>query len=187
VHVTAIPSARDSVTDVENLPIDTPRGGRVRLGRVADVRIAPTPNAIEREQQSRRIDVGANVQGRDLAAVVDEVEDRLEGIRFERAYHAEVLGESSELEAAQGRLLLFGLAAALVILLLLQAAFRSFRLALMTFALLPMALVGGALAVWLTGGVVSLGALVGFLTVFGRPSARRWCCVAPPSVWPRSS
>jgi CzcA family heavy metal efflux pump len=167
VHVTAIPSARDSVTDVENLPIDTPRGGRVRLGRVADVRIAPTPNAIEREQQSRRIDVGANVQGRDLAAVVDEVEDRLEGIRFERAYHAEVLGESSELEAAQGRLLLFGLAAALVILLLLQAAFRSFRLALMTFALLPMALVGGALAVWLTGGVVSLGALVGFLTVFG--------------------
>ncbi len=167
VHVTAIPSARDSVTDVINLPIDTPDGGRVRLGDVADVRLAPTPNAIEREEQSRRIDVGANVEGRDLAAVVDDVEDRLEGVAFERGYHVEVLGESTELNAAQGRLMLFGLAAAIAILLLLQMAFRSFRLALLTFLLLPMALVGGALAVWLGGGVISLGSLVGFLTVFG--------------------
>jgi CzcA family heavy metal efflux pump len=167
VHVTAIPSARDSVTDVINLPIDTPDGRRVRLGDVADVRLAPTPNAIEREQQSRRIDVGANVEGRDLAAVVDEVEDRLEGVGFERGYHAEVLGESTELNAAQGRLMLFGLLAAVAILLLLHTAFRSFRLALLTFLLLPMALVGGALAVWLSGGVISLGSMVGFLTVFG--------------------
>ena len=76
MHVTAIPSARDSVTDVENLPIDTPDGARVRLEDVADVTLAPTPNAIEREHQSRRIDVGANVEGRDLGAVVDDVEDR---------------------------------------------------------------------------------------------------------------
>ncbi len=167
VHVTAIPSARDSVTDVMNLPIDTPDGRRVRLSDVADVRLGPTPNAIEREQQSRRIDVGANVEGRDLASVVDDVEDRLEGVGFERGYHAEVLGESTELNAAQNRLMLFGLAAAIAILLLLHMAFRSFRLALLTFLLLPMALVGGALAVWLGGGVISLGSLVGFLTVFG--------------------
>lgn len=167
VHVTAIPSARDSVTDVENLQIDTPGGGRVRLSDVADVRLAPTPNAIEREAQSRRIDVGANVEGRDLAAVVDDVEDQLDGVSFPRAYHAEVLGESTELKAAQSRLLLFGIAAAIAILLLLQMAFRSVRLALLTFLLLPMALVGGALAVWLAGGVISLGSLVGFLTVFG--------------------
>jgi Cu/Ag efflux pump CusA len=167
VHVTAVPSARDSVSDVRNLPIDTPDGGRVRLDEVADVRLAPTPNAIEREQQSRRIDVGANVEGRDLAAVVDDVEDRLEGVRFERAYHAEVLGESTELNAAQGRLLLFGLAAGVLILLLLHLAFGSIRLALLTFLLLPMALVGGALTVWASGGVISLGSLVGFLTVFG--------------------
>ncbi len=61
VHVTAIPEARDSVTDVENLPLDTPSGDRVRLKDVATVRLAPTPNAIERDNQSRRIDVGANV------------------------------------------------------------------------------------------------------------------------------
>jgi CzcA family heavy metal efflux pump len=167
VHVWSIPSARNSVTDVEELPIDTPTGDRVRLEQVADVRLAPTPNNIQREQQSRRIDVGANVEGRDLAAVVDDVEKRLEGVKFPREYHAEVLGESTELNAAQDRLGLFGIAAAIAIFLLLQAAFGSLRLAALTFLLLPMALVGGVLAVWLGDGVLSLGSLVGFLTVFG--------------------
>ena len=167
VHVTAIPSARDSVTDVENLPLDTPGGGRVRLKDVADVRLASTPNAIERDNQSRRIDVGANVEGRDLATVVDEVEDRLDAVTFPLGYHYEVLGESNELKAAQEKLLVFGLAALLTILLLLQAALGSFRLALLTFVLLPMALVGGVVAVLLSGAVLSLGSLVGFLAVFG--------------------
>ncbi len=167
VHVTAIPSARDSLTDVENLRLDTPDGGRVRLSEVADIRVAPTPNAIERQQQSRRIDVGANVEGRDLASVVDDVEDRVAAVKFPQAYHAEVLGESTELNAAQDKLLLFGGLALLAILLLLHAAFGSFRLALLTFLLLPMALVGGVLAAWLSGGVLSLGSLVGFLAVFG--------------------
>src|SRR5918998_1122382 len=144
VHVTAIPSARDSVTDVENLPLDTPDGGRVRLADVADVRLASTPNAIERDNQSRRIDVGANVQGRDLASVVDEVEDRLDGVTFPLGYHYQVLGESDELEGAQEKLLVFGLA-----------------------ALLTIALVVGVVAVLLSGGVLSLGSLVGFLAVFG--------------------
>jgi len=167
VHVWSIPSARDSLTDVERLPIDTPGGEQIRLSDVADVRIAPTPNHIERELGSRRIDVGANVEGRDLGSVVHDVEERLEQVGFPREYHAEVLGESTELNAAQDRLLLFGIVAAIAILLLLHAAFRSFRLALLTFLLLPMALVGGVLAVKLGDGVLSLGALVGFLTVFG--------------------
>ena len=59
VHVTAIPAARDSVTDVQNMQLDTPSGKRIRLKDVADVRLASTPNAIERSNQSRRIDVGA--------------------------------------------------------------------------------------------------------------------------------
>jgi CzcA family heavy metal efflux pump len=167
VHVWSIPSARNSVSDVETLPIDTPGGEHVQLQQVADVRVAPTPNHIERELQSRRIDVGANVEGRDLASVVDEVEDRVDGVKFPREYHAEVLGESTELNAAQDRLLVFGIAAAIAIFLLLHAAFGSLRLAILTFLLLPMALVGGVLAVWLGDGVLSLGSLVGFLTVFG--------------------
>jgi Cu/Ag efflux pump CusA len=167
VHVWSVPQARNSLTDVEDLAIDTPSGDQIRLEQVADVRVAPTPNFIKRELQSRRIDVGANVEGRDLASVVDDVEDRLEQIKFPREYHAEVLGESTELNAAQDRLLLFGAAAAIAIFLLLQAAFGSLRLAALTFLLLPMALVGGVLAVWLGDGVLSLGSLVGFLTVFG--------------------
>jgi CzcA family heavy metal efflux pump len=167
VHVWSIPSARNSVSDVETLPIDTPGGEHVQLQQVADVRVAPTPNHIERELQSRRIDVGANVEDRDLASVVDEVEDRVDGVKFPREYHAEVLGESTELNAAQDRLFVFGIAAAIAIFLLLHAAFGSLRLAILTFLLLPMALVGGVLAVWLGAGVLSLGSLVGFLTVFG--------------------
>jgi CzcA family heavy metal efflux pump len=167
VHVWSIPSARNSLSDVEGLPIDTPDGDSVRLDEVADVRVAPTPNHIERELQSRRIDVGANVEGRDLASVVDEVEDRVEEMGFPREYHAEVLGESTELNAAQERLLIFGIAAAVAIFLLLHAALGSLRLAFLAFLLLPMALVGGVLAVWLGDGVLSLGSLVGFLTVFG--------------------
>ncbi|MDQ3865219.1 MAG: efflux RND transporter permease subunit [Actinomycetota bacterium] len=167
VHVWSVPAARNSLTSVEELPIDTPEGDQIRLRQVADVRVAPTPNHIERELQSRRIDVGANVEGRDLASVVDAVEDRLDGVEFPREYHAEVLGESTELTAAQGRLLVFGIAAAVAIFLLLQTAFGSLRLAALAFVLLPTALVGGVLAVRLAGGVLSLGSLVGFLTVFG--------------------
>jgi CzcA family heavy metal efflux pump len=167
VHVWSVPSARNSLTDVENLPIDTPAGDQIRLEQVADVRVAPTDNSIERELQSRRIDVGANVEGRDLESVVSDVEDRLKRVDFPLEYHAEVLGESTELNAAQDRLNLFGIGAAIAIFLLLQAAFGSLRLAALTFVLLPMALVGGVLAVWLGDGVLSLGSLVGFLTVFG--------------------
>lgn len=167
VHVWSTHETRSSLTGVRDLPIETPDGRRVRLAEVADVRVAPTPNAIEREHQSRRIDVGGNVDGTDLASVVDEVEDRVDGMQFPREYHAEVLGESNELGAAQQRLLGFGLAAAVAIFLLLQVAFGSLRLALLLFLTLPMAIVGGLLAARATGGVISLGSLVGFLTVFG--------------------
>jgi Cu/Ag efflux pump CusA len=167
VHVWSIPSARNSVSDVEELPIDTPGGGHIRLDQVADVRLAPTPNNIQRERGPRRIDVGANVEGRDLASAVKDVEAALDAVEFPREVHAEVLGESTELNKAQDRLFLFGIAAAIAIFLLLQAAFGSLRLAALTFVLLPTAVVGGVLAVWLGDGVLSLGSLVGFLTVFG--------------------
>jgi Cu/Ag efflux pump CusA len=91
----------------------------------------------------------------------------MEEVTFSLGYHAEVIGESTELDAAEDTLLIFGIAAAVATLLLLHVAFGGFRPALLTFALLPMALVGGAIAVWLSGRVLSLGSLVGFLAVFG--------------------
>ena len=167
VHVWSTPETRNSVSSLRRLPIDTPGGGQIPLEQVADVSLAPTPNAIEHTQQSRRIDVGANVEGRDLGSAVSAVEERIAGVDLPREYHMEVLGESSELAAAQKNLLIYGIAVAILILFLLQASFGSLRLAVLLFLTLPMALVGGVLAVWLGGGILSLGSLIGFLTVFG--------------------
>ncbi len=129
--------------------------------------MTPTPNVVHHEGTSRSIDVVAGVEGRDLGSVVGNVERRLQSVRFPQEYHAEVLGEFAERQAAQKRLLLFGIGAAIGILLLLQVSLRSWRLAALSFLTLPMALVGGVLAAWLSGGILSLGSLVGFYTVFG--------------------
>ena len=167
VQVWSVPSTRRSVSDVENLMIGTPDGGQVALKEVADVKFAPTPNAIYREDVKRRIDVGANVAGRDLGSVVSEFEDKMEEVDFPRGFHAEILGENAEREAAQSRLLIFAVVAIIGIFLLLQAPLRSWRLATLSFITLPMALVGGVIAVFMSGGIVSLGSLVGFFTVLG--------------------
>ncbi len=167
VQVWSIPQARASVTNVQNLLIDTPAGGHVRLGDIASVAVKPTPNLVERDDNSRRIDVGANVRGRDLGSVAREIDRRVKAVRFPRGYDAEVLGEYQERQAAQKRLMIFAVGAAIGILLLLQASFGSFRLAALSLLTLPMALVGGVLAAYIGGGVISLGSLVGFFTVMG--------------------
>jgi len=168
VQVWSTPETRTSLTDLENLLIDTPGGGHVRLEDVADIRILPVPNVIHHNNLFRSIDVGANIDdSRDLGTVVDEVEDRLATVEWPLEFRSELLGEYTEREAASQRLLLFAGAAALAILLLLQTSFGSWRLATMFFLTLPMALVGGALAAYLSGGIISLGSLVGFFTVFG--------------------
>jgi CzcA family heavy metal efflux pump len=167
VRIYGTPEVRSSVESVRALLLDTPFGGQVRLDQVAEVRISPTPNAITREGVSRRIDVGANVEDRDLGAVVRDVEAAIATIEWPLGYHPELLGEHAERQAATDRLLLFAIVAAIGILLLLQAAFASTRLALVSFVALPSALVGGVLAAALSGGVISLGSLVGFFTVLG--------------------
>jgi CzcA family heavy metal efflux pump len=167
VIVWSTPQTRHSLTSVQELLLDTPKDGHVRLGDVADVRIAPSPNIVRRENASRRIDVHANVRGRDLGSVVHDVQQRLQSVQFPLGYHAELLGEAAERHAAQRRLLIASLAAAVGIALLLQAAFRSWRLAALVFLALPAALVGGVLAAYAGDRIISLGALVGFLAVLG--------------------
>jgi Cu/Ag efflux pump CusA len=147
--------------------LDTPSGHKILLSDVAQVRVRPIPNVIERQADSRRIDVAAGVSGRDLGSVADEVQDRLESVSYPRGYHAELLGEYHERQVAQKHLLGSGLLAVAAILVLLMLSFGSWRLAFFSFATLLMALVGGVLAAWMTGGVISLGSLVGFFTVFG--------------------
>ncbi len=167
VNVWSKPDARNSLTDIRELLIDTPNGGRVRLADVADIRIAPVPNVIEREGQSRKIDVSANVRGRDLGSVVRDVEVALDGVTFPLEYHAEVIGEFAERQAAQRNLLIAGSVAVIAIFFLLYTSFENWRLAILTFATLPWALVGGLLAAFLSSGVLSLGSLVGLLTILG--------------------
>jgi CzcA family heavy metal efflux pump len=165
VVVWARPEARHSLHSLRRLWIDTPDGGRVRLAEVADVRITPTPTLINREADSRYVDVLATVQGRDLGAVTADVRERLAAVSFPLEYHPELLGEHRERRATLERMLALGIAAALGIFLLLQAAFGSWRLAALTFFSLPVALVGGIVAAVAAGGI-SLGALIGFLAVF---------------------
>ena len=167
VMVWATPAVRGSVTDIENLPIDTPVAGPIRLGDLASVAVVASPNSVSHEGLNRRIDVEANVSGRDLGAVIRDVENALAAVEFEPGYHPEMLGEFAERQAAEERLLLFAFAALIGIFLLLQASFGSTRLAILSFLCLPSALVGGVLAAWIGGGVISLGSLVGFFTVLG--------------------
>jgi Cu/Ag efflux pump CusA len=137
------------------------------LADVADLAIVPTPNAIKREGASRRIDVTCNVAGRALGDVAREVAARVARVNFTRGYHPEILGEWAERQAAQQRLLWLGLASLAGILVLLLADFQSPRLVLIIALTLPFALIGGVLAAWIGGGVLSLGSLVGFVTVLG--------------------
>ncbi|MGN6635226.1 MAG: efflux RND transporter permease subunit [Oryzihumus sp.] len=165
--VWSTPSTRNSVTAIQNIMLDTSSGQRVRLKDVADVSVRPNPNSIDREGGSRRLDVGASFEGGYLGSIVQQIQDKVNTVSFPEGYHAEVIGEYEERQSAQRTL--FGSAALAVfaILMLLQASFGRWRLAFLILATLPMALVGGVLSAWFTGGVISLGSLVGFFTVFG--------------------
>ncbi len=168
VQVWSPPETRQSVTDLRNLLIDVPGGGRVALEDVADIQVMAVPNVIHHNDLFRSIDVGANIDdSRDLGSVVADVEERLDEVEWPTEFRAEMLGEYTERQAASQRLLLFSGAAAILIFLLLQLSFGSWRLATLSFVTLPIALVGGVLAAYFGGKVISLGSLVGFLTVFG--------------------
>jgi len=168
VHVWSTPETRNSLTAVRRLPLDTPGGGVVSLEQVANVSLKPTPNQIERQNASREIGIGANVRGRDLGSVAEEVEDRLEDLKLPLGYRAEVTGEYKERQESNRRLFFYGILAALGIFFLLLTSFRSGRLAALSFFTLPMALVGGLLSAFAFGnGIISLGSLVGFFTILG--------------------
>jgi Cu/Ag efflux pump CusA len=167
VVVWSVPAVRSDITTLAALPIELPAGGTVPLGDVADVRMVPTPNEITRENASRRLDVTANVRGRDLGRVARDVESAVRGVSFNAGYHPEFLGEYAAQRESSRRLLLLSLLSLVGIYLILHADFGSVRLATLVFASLPFALIGGVAAVWLSGGVLSLGSLVGFVTVLG--------------------
>jgi CzcA family heavy metal efflux pump len=167
VFVWASPSSRQNVDQIREFLINTPYGGRVRLGEVADINLLPTPNKIKRENNSRRIDVDANVKGRDLGSVAKEVEDRLEKIQFPVGYYPHLLGEYAERKAALEQFNIVTIVVVVAILFILQATFRSWLLGSMIFLALPAAVLGAVLATFLGDGIISLGSLVGVITILG--------------------
>ncbi len=167
VAVWGVERVRHDIHALRELPIETPSGARVPLGDVADVMIVPTPNEIRREGGSRRIDVIANASGGDLGGVAREIERRVSAMTFERGYHPEFLGEYAALQESRAGLFGIGALCLLGVLVLLYVEFKSVRLTLLIAASLPFALIGGVLGVIATGGTMSLGSLVGFVTVLG--------------------
>jgi Cu/Ag efflux pump CusA len=138
----------------------------VRLGEVADVRTTPSPVAIRREAVSRFMDVEADVSG-SLGAVADEIRARLANVSFPLEFHAEVLEEAAGEEIGATNVVAVALVAVVASFLLLQAAFRSWRLAAMAFLLLPVALVGGVLGALVDGAELSLGSAIGLVALLG--------------------
>jgi Cu/Ag efflux pump CusA len=161
VVVWGVPTVRHTPSDVANLPIDVPGGGRIRLGDVATVQIGPYPTVIKHDNVSRSLDVTASVRGRSLDAVVGEVKNRVRAMAMPLEFHAEVRSDAQHRQ--QGQFWRVGAAALAVAL---QAAFGSWRLAALLFLTLPVSVVGGVLTAGLVGGVRSLGALMGLLAIF---------------------
>ncbi|MGC4028241.1 MAG: efflux RND transporter permease subunit [Steroidobacteraceae bacterium] len=167
VAVWGVPEVRNNLHALQDLLIDTAHGAPVRLRDVAEVEVVPAPNEIKRENSQRRLDVTLNVSGADLGSVARQVEAAVGKVPFAAGYHPEVLGEYAALKESRNRLWTVGALCLVGVLLLVWMEFQSATITTLVGASLPFVLVGGVVAVLLSGGVLSLGSLVGFVTVIG--------------------
>ncbi len=162
------PDATRQLPDLKRLQIDLPSGkGTVPLLAVADLQRVSAPNTIRHDKASRCIDVTCNVKDRDLGSVVRDIEERLKSLPAAEGYRVEILGEYKARSENQRQLMFYSLLSLIGIAVLLYIDFRSVGLMLLVLATLPFALIGGIGAALATGGVLSLGSLVGFITVLG--------------------
>ncbi len=161
-------SNRGNITNIQNALFDTPVGAKVPLKQLADVRYERGPNTINRENVQRRIVVQANVSGRDIRSVVNEIDERINAsVAFPPSYFVEFGGQfESEQEAAR-IITLLSIVSISLIFLILYLQFGAFKPAIFILVNLPLALIGGVWSVYFTTGVVSIASLVGFITLFG--------------------
>ena len=158
----------NSIDHIRNMLIDTADGRQVCLSDVADIFSSAGPNTISRENAQRKLVVSANAQGRDLRSVVNDMRQSIEtNVKLPDGYRVEYGGQF-ESEASASRLLLgLSVVSIVVILLLLYLQFRSWKQSVVVLLSLPLALIGGVLALVVTGGVVSIPAIIGFISLFG--------------------
>ncbi len=159
---------RSGADAIANVMFDTPTGQRVPLSQLARITVERGPNTVSRENVQRKIVVQANVAGRDLGSVVADIRKRVgERVALPAGYHVEYGGQFEAQEESTRTLSALSLLSLAAIFLILYAEFRSSRTAALVMANLPLALIGGVAAVMLTGRVVSIASLVGFVTLFG--------------------
>ena len=161
-------ASRSDISAVRSTLIDTPTGLKIPIGQVADVRESTGANTINRENVQRRIVVQANAQGRDLNSVIEEIQTKVaRNVKLPEGYFIEYGGQFESQQSASKRLVVLGLFSIIGVFLALYMAFKSVRSALQIMVNLPLALVGGVIAIFLTGGTLSIASMVGFITLFG--------------------
>ncbi len=159
---------RGNIERIRNALFDTPMGAKLPLSQLAEVVYEKGPNTISRENVQRKIVVQANVSGRDLRSVIDDIQTRLaENVTFPQGYYVQYGGQFESEQAATKLLTLLSIVSIAAIFLILYMEFNAFRPAILIMANLPLALIGGIWAVALTDGIISIASLVGFITLFG--------------------
>ena len=158
----------EDIEMIKSALIDTGTGGKIPLEEVADVVSVGGPNSISRENVLRNIVISANVAGRDTKGVVDDIRRTINAdIKLPEGYRVEYGGQFESAEKATRTLLVTSMLAIFVIFLLLYAEFKDTTLSAIVLLNLPLALIGGVLAVFFTSGVVSIPSIIGFITLFG--------------------
>ena len=166
VVVWSKPESRRSVSSIANAQIELPGAGHVRLGDVAEVKVLPSPSIVRRENISLFIDVAGQIRGHSFNEIAGDARERLRNIKFPLGYHPKILGNMAVSEASGVRLLVAAATAFFGILLVMQAAFGSWRHAAGNLLLLPLTMSGAIAAALIVSGALSLGALLGLLAIF---------------------
>jgi len=162
------PTSQADFDRLSELPVDTPNGAAIPIRLLADVRREQGPNMILRENVQRRIVISANVAGRDLGSVVDDMRVAVaRAVPMPAGYRIEYGGQFESGQTASQRLLLLGVAVVAALFMLLVLAFGRSRDAWLVMLNLPLALLGGVAGVFLAGGVLSVASMIGFITLFG--------------------
>jgi len=159
--------SRATADRIKNLIVDA-NGRMIPLGNIAEVTSSTGPNTINRENVSRKIVISANVAGRDLRGVVNDIQKTVnEKIKLPEGYHIEYGGQFESEQAASQTLLITSIFSIMVIFLLLFAQFRSVTQSAVILLNLPLALIGGIFTIFFTGGIISIPAIIGFISLFG--------------------
>lgn len=159
---------RDSQARIAMARVDVPAGGTVPLADLADVRFERGPNTVSREDVQRKIVVQANVEGRDVGGVVDDIRERVDAeVVIPDGYYVEYGGQFESGQAAARAIGLLSIVSVLAIFLILFQEFGSAHISVLVMVNLPLALIGGVFATMAMGGVLNVATMVGFITLFG--------------------